>query len=74
KEMGRLVVSMYLLGISVSSIGFGLLTDYVVNLHNIDIHAQIQGAAEVLPEWMALVSVAVLIFASIKPLRQRVFA
>jgi len=73
KEMGRLVVVVYLIGISLSSIGFGLLTDYVVAANGIDISAQIEGATEVVPEWIAIVSIIVLIAASIKPLRRRIF-
>lgn len=72
KEMGRLVVVVYLIGISLSSIGFGLLTDYVVAANGIDINAQIEGATEVVPEWIAIVSIVVLIAAAIKPLRRRV--
>ena len=72
KEMGRNTVIVYLLGISVSSIGFGLLTDYVVLANDIDIRAQIEGAAEVVPEWIALSSLVILLLAAIKPLRRRV--
>lgn len=71
KEMGRSVVIIYLIGISVSSIGFGLLTDYVVIANDIDINAQIEGATEVIPDWIAIASIVVLIVAAIKPLRRR---
>lgn len=72
KEMGRLVVIVYLIGISLSSIGFGLLTDYVVAANAIDISAQIEGATEVVPEWIAIASIVILIAAAIKPLRRRI--
>ena len=72
KEMGKVVVTVYLIGISLSSIGFGLLTDYVVVANGIDISAQIEGATEVVPEWAAIASIIVLIAAAIKPLRRRV--
>ena len=72
KEMGKVVVTVYLIGISLSSIGFGLLTDYVVVANGIDISAQIEGATEVVPEWAAMASIIVLIAAAIKPLRRRV--
>lgn len=71
KEMGRSIVIIYLVGISISSIGFGLLTDYVVAANAIDIRAQIEGATEVMPESIALLSVVILILAAIKPLRRR---
>jgi len=71
KEMGRKIVIIYLVGISFSSIGFGLLTDYVVAENGIDISAQIEGATEVVPEWIAIISVIVLVLAAIKPLRRR---
>ena len=72
KEMGRSTVIIYLVGISLSSIGFGLLTDYVVATNGIDINAQIEGATEVIPEWIAIASIVVLIASAIKPLRRRV--
>ena len=71
KEMGRNTVIVYLLGIGLSSIGFGLLTDYIVQANGIDIRAQIEGATEVVPEWIALISVVILVLAAIKPLRRR---
>ena len=71
KEMGRKIVIIYLVGISFSSIGFGLLTDYIVTEQGIDISAQIEGAAEVVPEWVAVFSVIILVVAAIKPLRRR---
>lgn len=72
KEMGRRVVIVYLIGISLSSIGFGLLTDYVVAANGIDISAQIEGATEVVPEWIAIMSIIILVVAAIKPLRRRI--
>lgn len=74
KEMGKSTVIVYLMGISLSSIGFGLLTDYVVAANEIDIRAQIEGATEVLPQWIAITSIVVLIAAAIKPLRRRILA
>jgi len=71
KEMGRKIVIIYLIGISFSSIGFGLLTDYIVTENDIDISAQIEGAAEVVPEWIAIISVMILLLAAIRPLRRR---
>lgn len=71
KEMGRSTVIVYLIGISLSSIGFGLLTDYVVTSNGIDIRAQIEGATEVVPQSIAIFSTAILVLAAIKPLRQR---
>lgn len=72
KEMGRKIVIVYLIGISLSSIGFGLLTDYIVTANDIDISAQIEGATEVVPEGIAIISVIILVFAAIKPLRRRI--
>ena len=74
KEMGRSIVIVYLLGISLSSISFGLLTDYVVTANGIDINAQIEGATEVIPQWLALTSTIILIAAAIRPLRRRILA
>ena len=74
KEMGRSIVIVYLVGISLSSIGFGLLTDYIVAANGIDINAQIEGATEVVPQWLAIMSIMILIAAAIKPLRRRILA
>lgn len=74
KEMGRSIVIVYLIGISLSSIGFGLLTDYVVTANGIDISAQIEGATEVVPEWIAIASIVVLVVAAIKPLRRKLLS
>ena len=71
KEMGKRIVIVYLIGISFSSIGFGLLTDYIVAANDINIKAQIEGAAEIVPEWIAIISVAILVMAAIKPIRRR---
>ena len=71
KEMGRSIVIVYLVGIAVSSICFGLLTDYIVEINEIDIDAQIEYATEILPEWLAVLSVIVLIVATIKPVRRK---
>ena len=72
KEMGRVIVAVYLCGIAVSSITFGLLTDYIVFSNGIDINAQIHDATELLPQWLAILSVVLLVAAAIKPLRRRV--
>ena len=74
KEMGRSIVIVYLVGISLSSIGFGLLTDYIVVANDIDINAQIEGATEVVPQWIAIASTLILFLAAIKPLRRRLLA
>jgi len=71
KEMGKLIVVIYLTGIAISSIAFGLLTDYIVEINEINIAAQIEGATEIVPEWIAILSVAILMIAAIKPLRRR---
>jgi len=74
KEMGKVVMLVYLLGISISSVAFGLLTDFVVGSYQIDINAQIQGAAEIVPQWIAVFSVLLLFVSAIKPLRKRLLA
>ena len=71
KEMGRSIVIVYLVGIAISSICFGLLTDYIVAANEIDIDAQIEYATEILPEWLAILSVIILIVATIKPVRRK---
>jgi len=74
KEMGRAVMWVYLLGISISSVAFGLLTDFIVSSYQIDINAQIEGVTEIVPQWIAVFSVVVLFVSAIKPVRKRLFA
>ena len=71
-EMGSSVLVRYLAGIAVSSIGFGLLLDWLINFLSIDIAHQMQHSHELVPLWISA-SCAVLIFAcAIKPFRRKI--
>lgn len=64
REMGSMVLATYLVGICVSSILLGLLTDFTVAQLGVDVHAQISEGVEWLPEWLVYFSAAVLLVAA----------
>lgn len=70
KEFGWRFVFVYLAGISVSAIGFGLLTNYVVAALHIDIVAQLHATQELLPEWIKLLGAGALTILALRPLRR----
>ena len=69
-EMGNNVLVRYLLGVSISAIGFSLLLDIGLELLNINISEQMQHSHELLPQWIGLSCFALLIFLAVKPLRR----
>ncbi|NQZ22241.1 MAG: SO_0444 family Cu/Zn efflux transporter [Colwellia sp.] len=71
-EMGNSVLIRYLLGISLSAIGFGLLLDWGLGLFEINIAQQMQHSHELLPFWFGLTCAGLIAFLSIKPLRKLV--
>ncbi len=72
KELGRGVLVAYVLGISVASIGLGVVTDLVAQLMAVDIQAELSQGAELVPGWLAWASAALLALFVIKPLRARI--
>lgn len=78
QEMGRHVLTAYLAGIAISSIGFGLLTDALLQAYGIDVHAQVSAADDWLPAWLVYLSGAVLLVAALfslaRMLRRRLSA
>jgi len=71
KEMGRMTTIIYLLGISLSSLGLGVATDWLVHAMDIDIMAELESGAEALPSWLAQASGLLLLIAAIRPLRRK---
>jgi uncharacterized protein len=71
-EMGSGVLIRYLLGISLSAIGFGLLLDYGLTFFNVNIAQQMQHSHELLPFWFGLSCAGLIAILSIKPLRKLV--
>jgi uncharacterized membrane protein YraQ (UPF0718 family) len=69
-EMGMSVLIRYLLGITLSAIGFGLLLDFGLATFEIDISSQMQHAHDLLPQWFGISCTALIVFLSIKPLRK----
>lgn len=69
-EMGTPVLIKYLLGIAISSIGFGLLLDWGLAMFVINISEQMQHSHEILPQWFGLTCSGIIVFLAIKPLRK----
>lgn len=69
-EMGMSVLIRYLLGIILCSLGFGLLLDWGIANFDISIGEQMLHSHELLPLWLSSATAILLIFLTIKPLRQ----
>jgi len=72
KELGHGVLAVYLGGISLSSIGLGLLLDRLVNSLDLDIAAQLGSGGEMLPVWLAWSCGLVLAVLAIRPIRRKI--
>ncbi len=70
KELGKGVLAVYLLGIAVASIAFGLLTDVVAISMAVDISAELGKGEELIPQWMTWLSAVVLVVLAVKPIRK----
>jgi hypothetical protein len=69
-EMGNAVLVRYLLGVSLSAIGFASLLDFALNYYAINIGEQMQHSHELLPYWLGLTCAGLIAFLAIKPLRR----
>ena len=69
KEMGQSVLVRYLFGITVCSISFGLLLDWILKYFSLDIMGQMQHSHEIIPIELELIANSILIILAIKPLR-----
>ena len=71
KEMGRAATMVYLLGISLASLGLGIITDSLVNGLDIDVVAELKSSGEVLPLWLAVASGVLLLLMALRHLGRR---
>lgn len=71
KELGMKVTVVYLLGISVVSVGMGLLLEVLLESANWQIDARLGDAHTMLPDALAVGSAALLAFLAISPLRRK---
>lgn len=70
KEMGTSTLIRYLLSISVCSIAFGYLLDWLINYFAIDITQQMSHSHQLIPTSITITCTLLLFFLAIKPLRQ----
>lgn len=70
KEMGPAVLAVYLLGIALSSLGLGLLTDRLAAGVALNVPAQLAEGAELIPAWIGWASALLLMIFAIRPLRR----
>ncbi|PWQ95227.1 SO_0444 family Cu/Zn efflux transporter [Leucothrix arctica] len=61
KELGKRTMWLYLLGVSVTAIIAGLVTDALVGIYKIDIQTQITAGHEMMPMWLEVGSLAILV-------------
>ncbi|WP_038290505.1 SO_0444 family Cu/Zn efflux transporter [Zooshikella ganghwensis] len=71
KELGHRAFLGYIIAISVGCISFGLMTDLIVNLFQINISAQIQPEHALFPAWFNATCSIILVLLAIKPLRRQ---
>ncbi len=71
KEFGTAVLVAYLAGISLTSIGLGLLLDLTLSRLNLDVVAQLGKVGELVPPWLAWASGALLLLFSKRPIRRK---
>lgn len=69
-EMGSAVLVRYLLGVSLSAIGFASLLDFALSYYDINIGEQMQHSHELLPYWFGLTCAGLIAFLAIKPIRK----
>jgi hypothetical protein len=70
RELGNRVTLVYLAGISVASVGMGLLLEALLKSTGWHIEASIGHAHAMLPSWLVWASAMLLIVLAIKPLRR----
>jgi len=70
RELGNRVTLVYFAGISVASVGMGLLLEALLRSTGWLVQANIGGAHAMLPSWLVLGSALLLILLAIKPLRR----
>jgi hypothetical protein len=70
RELGNSVTLVYLAGISVASVGMGLLLEALLKSTGWHIEASIGHAHAMLPSWLVWASAMLLIVLAIKPLRR----
>ena len=73
REFGTPLVAAYLLGIAACALGFGWVTDHLVNVFGLDVSAQLKTGAELVPHWLGLACAVALTAMAIRPLRRRLF-
>lgn len=73
REFGKAIFLTYFVGMAVSSIGLGMVVDYLVQTYAINIAAQIGTSATLFPSWFQVACLIVLLFLTLRPLRRLIF-
>ncbi|TLU66895.1 permease [Thalassotalea litorea] len=71
-EMGGRVLFLYLTGIIISSVSFGLGLDYALDQFGVSIFEQMSHSHELVPIWFASTCSLLLLVSAFKPLRKRI--
>lgn len=72
KELGTQTLLIYLAAIAVVAVSIGLALDALVHAADLDIVAQAQHTAHLIPHWVGVASLIVLTLCAIRALRRRV--
>lgn len=72
KELGVGILATYLVGIAVSSIGFGLLLDSLLSHFGIDISVQLGSEGAMIPLWLSWSTGLLLAVLAIRPIRRMI--
>lgn len=70
REMGTMVLALYLAGVALSAVVFGLVTDALAHHFAIDVQGQLGAAQMLVPGWLAWCSGLLLLLCAVKPLRR----
>jgi len=72
KELGNGMLTAYLAGIAASSIGLGLLLDWLLEIAGLSITAQLGKGGELIPTWFAWGSAVLLALLAVRPIRRTI--
>ena len=70
REMGGMVLALYLAGVALTAVAFGLATDALAHHFAIDVQRQLGAAQTLVPSGLAWCSGLLLLLCAVKPLRR----
>lgn len=74
RELGQRVLVLYLTGMAVASIAVGLALDALLAYWGIDVLSQLSAGDEMVPNWLAYLSLAAILVLSVQTIRRKALA